>query len=102
MMEVRACTVAEHWEGEAAWTTRGWAVRTNSHRMWRCSSRGNRTVASSVLVEREAVTAAPEQVTVSWYWVWSPAGGRWSWMREPSTGRVRWSPGVGAGHRLTS
>ena len=68
-MEVRAWTVAEHWEGEGACTTRGWAVSTSSHRVCRCSNRGNRTEASSVLVEREAVTAAPEQVMVSWYCV---------------------------------
>ena len=67
MMEVRACTVAEHWEGEDACTTRGSAVSTSSHRVCRCSSRGNRTEASSVEVDVEAVTAAPEQVMVSWY-----------------------------------
>ena len=66
-MEVRACTVAEHCEGEEACTTTGWAVRTSSQRVWRWSSRGKRTEASSVEVEREAVMAAPEQVMVSWY-----------------------------------
>ena len=101
-MEVKAWTVALHWAGEEACTTRGSAVSASSHSVWRWSRSGDNTENSSVEADTATETPDPDQETVSWMEVWSLTGGRWSWISDPRTGRVRWSPGDAGGHLLIS
>ena len=65
MREVRACTVAEHWAGEGACTTRGSAVSANSHSVCTLSRSGSRTENRELVSRAGSGHRGPELDTVT-------------------------------------